>query len=190
LSTDAGEPAQITSTTPQTPHRRPPARPRSLLPLLSPLAFLTLACLHHTTTQMTGICSGENVGRRLTLTIDSVTPAAPDALRRLRDHHFEITLTLANPFSAAPCHDRTGEATISRDELPDALASAVAAKASGAWRVDGLAVAVDLNPGVLDNHLELSLPLDGSAGTWRLSSLVGAVASGRLLPAPPRRRAR
>jgi hypothetical protein len=138
-------------------------------------------CLHHTSTRIQGICTGASVGKRLTLVLDSVTPAADGALMRMRGQRFDITVSLANPLSTAHCEDRSGSATVTVDELPDELARATAPKRGGHWRVDGTRVAVDLNPGDLTRNLQLFLPLDDSPGTWRLAALGGTVASGRLL---------
>jgi hypothetical protein len=67
------------------------------------------------------------------------------------------------------------------DDLPDELASAASGASTAYWRIDSLAVAVDMNRGVADNNLSLSLPLDGSDGHWSLSRLTGVVAQGRLI---------
>jgi hypothetical protein len=127
---------------------------------------------------------GKNVGQHLTLVIDSVTPAASAGLVRLAGHRFDVTLNLFNPLSTAQCQDRTGSASITTDDLPDELANATARKggASGQWQVEGARVDVNLNPGVFDNNLRFSLPLDGSPGSWSLSTFAGAVARGRLIP--------
>jgi hypothetical protein len=47
--------------------------------------------------------------------------------------------------------------------------------------VDSLSVVIELNHGVRDNNLSLSLPLDGSDGHWTLSRFPGVVAEGRLI---------
>ena len=66
--------------------------------------------------------------------------------------------------------------------LPDELARAVTSrKQVPRWRIEAAGVAVDLNPGVIDRNLSFSLPLDGSNGSWSLSTLAGEVARGRLL---------
>jgi hypothetical protein len=151
----------------------------------SPLALLAMllmaSCLHHTSSQIQAVCTGANVGKRLVLVLDSVTPAADGNLMRLKGQRFDITVSLANPPSSARCEDRSGAATVTVDELPDELARATAPKRGGQWRVDGTRVAVDLNPGVLTRNLQLYLPLDGSPGEWRLATLTGTVARGRLL---------
>lgn len=160
-------------------HRRVPL----LVPL--PLTLLVAACLHHATTALTGVCKGENVGRRLALVVDSVTPAAGDELGRLQGERFDVTLNLVNPLSLTRCEDRHGEASVTVDELPDALAAATSRARSPEWRVDGVRVVVELNPGVFDHNLRFSLPLDGRTGRWSLSTFAGVVASGRLLPQEP-----
>jgi hypothetical protein len=142
---------------------------------------VVLGCLHHTSDQIQAVCAGANIGKHLTLVIDSVMPAADGDLVRFRGHRFDITVNLANPLSTSHCEDRSGSASATVEELPDELARATAPKRGGLWRISGTRVAIDLNPGVLDRNLQLFLPLDGSTGEWRLSTLVGAVASGRLL---------
>ena len=49
------------------------------------------------------------------------------------------------------------------------------------WDVEGKTLRVDLNPGVIDNNLSLSLPMNGTNGRWSLSTLAGQVGWGRLL---------
>lgn len=160
----------------------PMRRPSRWTRLVTPLAALLMAsCLHHTSSQIQAVCTGANVGKRLALVLDSVTPAADGNLLRLKGQRFDIMVNLANPLSTAHCEDRSGVATATVDELPDELARATAPKRGGQWRVDGTRVVVDLNPGVLTQNLQLVLPLDGSPGEWRLATLAGAVASGRLL---------
>jgi len=160
----------------------PMHRARKWTSVLGPLAMLLMAsCLHHASSQIQAVCTGANVGTRLVLVLDSVSPAADGNLMRLKGQRFDITVSLANALSTARCEDRSGVATVTVDELPDELARATAPKRGGQWRVDGTRVAVDLNPGVLTRNLQLYLPLDGSPGEWRLATLAGTVARGRLL---------
>ena len=150
---------------------------------LAPLALLVLAlaCAHHASSRMTAVCEGGNVTARVALMIDSVALVGGDELRRLRGERYDIVVNLFNQPGPAPCSDRSGEASVSIDDLPDELASAAAGASSAHWRVDSLAVVVELNRGVRDNNLSLTLPLDGGDGHWSLSRFPGVVAQGRLI---------
>ena len=160
----------------------PPSRlaPRLALAALAPLILL-VACAHHTSSKLIDICGGNDVTARVALVIDSVATAGGDELARLRDERFDIAINIFNPPAPAPCADRTGEASVDVDELPDELASAASRASTAHWRVDSLAVVVELNHGVRDNNLSLTLPLDGGDGHWTLSRFPGVVAEGRLI---------
>lgn len=159
-------------------------RPRTLLrSALAPLAslLLALACVHHTSSRLTDVCGGKDVTARVALVIDSVALVGGDELRRLEGERFGIVVNLFNQLSPTRCADRTGEASVEIEDLPDELASAASGASTAHWRVDSLSVVVDLNHGVRDNNLSLTLPLDGSDGRWSLSRFPGVVAQGRLL---------
>jgi hypothetical protein len=141
----------------------------------------TEGCAHRTSLELSDLCDGRSVAQHLELVIDSVRAPAGAELRRLAGHRFDVELNLINLSRAGRCPDRSGEASI-RAHLPDELANAVTSRKQVArWRIEGTDVAVDLNPGVIDNNLSFSLPLDGGNGRWSLSTIAGEVASGRLL---------
>ena len=154
--------------------------PRLALAALAPLLLLA-ACAHHTSSKMLDLCGGNDVTARVALVIDSVATVGGDELASLRGERFDIAVNLFNVLTPAPCADRTGEASVSIDELPDELASAASRASTAHWRVDSLEVVVELNHGVRDNNLSLTLPLDGSDGHWTLSRFPGVVAEGRLI---------
>src|SRR5690606_32368327 len=112
---------------------------------------------------------------------DSVATVGGDGLSRLRGDRFDIVVNLFDRLEPARCADRSGEASLDVDDLPDELASAASTSGTARWRIDSLAVVVELNPGVYDNNPSFSLPLDGSDGHWTLSRFPGVVARGRLL---------
>lgn len=149
----------------------------------APLACLALVlgCVHHTSSTITDVCSGADVAARVVLVIDSVAPVGGGALGKLRGERFDLVVNLFNQRSDASCTDRTGEASVPLGNLPEELAAAASRASTAHWRVEGEAVVVDLNHGVSDNNLSLTLPLDGSDGEWRLSRFPGVVARGRLL---------
>lgn len=147
-------------------------------------ALAAAGCLpHRTGDSVLDVCRGMDVGEQIVLALDSVGPVASQALHRLQGQRFHLSLTLANPLTTAQCQDRSGSAFASVDKLPDDLAAATDSKRGGQWRIEGTRVAVNLNPGVVDDNLEFSLPLDGRPGTWTLSTFAGRVAWGRLMPA-------
>lgn len=153
---------------------------RALAPLV---ALLASGCLpFHASSSLQDLCNGKSVGESLSLALDSLGPTPPSGLRRLQGHRFHVALSLFNPLSTAHCEDRGGEAHATLDALPDAIAAGASTKHAGRWWVDGTRIAVDLNPGVVDDNLELRLPLDGSIGSWSLSTIAGRTAWGRLIP--------
>ncbi|HEU4640961.1 MAG TPA: hypothetical protein VFS44_00810 [Gemmatimonadaceae bacterium] len=159
-----------------------PARCAARRALLA-AALAASACLpSHTGHSVLDICRGKDVGEELALALDSLGSGAPGTLHRLQGQRFHVSLTLVNPLTPAQCQDRSGTAYLSVDDLPDALAAATSGKKGGQWSIQGTRVSVNLNPGVMDNNLELDLPLDGKPGTWSLSTFAGRVAWGRLLP--------
>jgi hypothetical protein len=137
-------------------------------------------CRVHTTPDLQAVCTGANVAQRLVLSVDSLTSRAGPDLRALAGKKYHVAVTLLGRISTADCPDRSGDATF-EGELPSALASAVASRgrATPHWLVQGVNVLVELNPGVLDNAITITLPLDGSPGRWGLSTLAGEVVSGR-----------
>jgi hypothetical protein len=145
------------------------------------LALLPLACAHRTSSRLSDLCEGGDVAARVVLVIDSVATVGGADLARMRGERFDILVNLFNQLGASSCADRSGEASIEIGDLPDELASAASKSGTAHWRVDSLAVVVDLNHGVRDNNLTFSLPLDGSDGHWTLSRFPGVVAEGRLL---------
>jgi hypothetical protein len=145
------------------------------------LALLPLACAHHTSSRLADLCEGGDVAMRVVLVIDSVATVGGADLARMRGERFDILVNLFNQLEPRSCADRSGEASVEIGDLPDELASAASRSGTAHWRVDSLAVAVELNHGVRDNNLTFSLPLDGSDGHWTLSHFPGVVAEGRLL---------
>lgn len=150
--------------------------------LAAAIVLVSAGCMHGTTSRIAAVCTGANVGKRLTLIVDSVSPAAGRALERLHGQSYDIVLNLSNGGSSTNCQDRYGSGSVSVGELPDALAASANKHGDIQWRVDSLAVAVNLNPGVYDNNLQFVLPLSGGPGSWFLSTFIGRIASGRLLP--------
>jgi hypothetical protein len=145
------------------------------------LALLPLACAQSTSSQLTDLCEGDNVATSVVLVIDSVATVGGDELARLKGERFDIVVNLFNQLQPTACPARSGEASVEIGDLPDELASAASKASTAHWRIDSLAVVVELNRGVADNNLSLSLPLDGSDGHWTLSRFPGVVAEGRLL---------
>jgi hypothetical protein len=145
------------------------------------LALLPLACAHRTSSRLADLCEGGDVATRVVLVIDSVAAVGGADLARLRGDRFDVLVNLFNQLEPRGCADRSGEASIDVGDLPDELGSAASKSGSAHWRVDSLSVVVELNPGVRDNNLTFSLPLDGSDGHWTLSRFPGVVAEGRLL---------
>lgn len=154
----------------------------ALFPLAS-LAF-ALGCVHHTSSKITDVCGGKNVTAYVALAIDSVARVGGDQLAGLRGERFDIVVNLFNQRSTGACPDRGGEASVDVGDLPNELAAAASRASTAHWRVQGLDVVVDLNHGVYDNNLTLSLPLDGGEGRWSLSRFPGVVAQGRLVNNP------
>jgi hypothetical protein len=146
------------------------------------LALLLGACHSRPSYKLTDLCGGATgVTQRLTLVIDSAHPAAGASARGLVGKKYDLTLNLFNLLNPPRCEDRDGEASLS-GYLPDFLSHAVSTrKQVPRWSIEGPDVAVQLNPGVLDDNLSFTLPLDGRDGRWGLSTLAGEVASGRLL---------
>ncbi|HEU4585352.1 MAG TPA: hypothetical protein VFR95_06360 [Gemmatimonadaceae bacterium] len=145
------------------------------------LALSLLACVHRTSSQLADLCEGGDVAAPVVLVVDSVAAVGGGELARLRGKRFDILVNLFNQPGPASCADRGGEASVEIDDLPDELAAAATRASTAHWRVDSLAVVVNLNHGVSDNNLTFSLPLDGSDGRWTLSRFPGVVAQGRLL---------
>ncbi len=144
-------------------------------------ALLPLACVHHTSSRLTDLCEGDNAVARVVLVIDSVATVGGGELARMRGERFDIVVNLFNRLGPGRCVDRSGEASVEIGDLPDELASAASKSGTAHWRIDSLAVVVELNHGVRDNNLSFFLPLDGSDGHWTLSRFPGVVAEGRLV---------
>jgi len=160
------------------------ARDKSVAALL--LALLAAAgCVHRVSSNLDAVCRGERVGQRVTLVVDSVAPGATPELQRLRGARFDLAVTVISTAPTSTCADQSGTASISVDELPDALARAASRTRDANWQVQGTAIAINLNPGVADRNLQFTMPLDGSTGHWSLATFAGPVASGRLLPGKP-----
>lgn len=140
---------------------------------------------HPISNNLAAVCRGEHVSERIALIVDSVAPSGGPELRRLRGARFDLALTVLSTAPTGQCADQMGTASVTVDELPDVLARGASRTRGADWRVQGTAIAINLNPGVADNNLQFLLPLDGGAGHWSLSRLAGPVASGRLLPEPP-----
>ncbi len=155
----------------------------SVLALLTlVLVLLPLACAHPHSSRLTDLCEGGDVTARVALVIDSVATVGGEELARLKGERFDIAIGLFNDkLEPTRCADRSGEASVEIGDLPDELASAASKASTAHWRVDSLSVVIELNHGVRDNNLSLSLPLDGSDGRWTLSRFPGVVAEGRLI---------
>ncbi len=154
----------------------------TVLPLVAAaFALGPLACAHATSSRLADLCRGESVTARVALVIDSVATVGGDELARMKNERFDIAVNLFSQLEPTSCADRSGEASVEIGDLPDELASAASKAGTAHWRVDSLAVVVELNHGVRDNNLSLSLPLDGSDGHWALSRFPGVVAQGRLI---------
>jgi hypothetical protein len=145
------------------------------------LVLLPLSCAHPHSSRLTDLCEGDDVTARVALVIDSVATVGGEELARLKGERFDIAIGLFNALEATRCADRSGEASVEIGDLPDELASAASKASTAHWRVDSLSVVIELNHGVRDNNLSLSLPLDGSDGHWTLSRFPGVVAEGRLI---------
>ena len=143
--------------------------------------LLPLACTHPRGSRLADLCEGDNVVARVALTIDSVATVGGAELTRLKGDSFDIAISLFNQLEPARCPDRSGEANVDIGDLPDELASAASRASTAHWWIEGLSVVVELDRGVRDDNLSLSLPLDGSDGRWTLSRFPGVVAEGRLL---------
>ena len=151
--------------------------------LLTPLAF---AC-HHDAETLAPLCAGRETTQRVDVTIDTVMPAAGQALGVLKGRSFAIQLTFApgpatgaaaGTGGASGCEGKMGTAKFSGD-VPEPLRTATDPGGSGAWRIEGDMVFLDLNPKSRDNNLVMVLPLAGGAGHWGLSTFAGEVTRGR-----------
>ncbi|MGH7624239.1 MAG: hypothetical protein ACREOJ_02855, partial [Gemmatimonadaceae bacterium] len=112
------------------------------------LAFLALAgCVHRVSSNLEAVCRGERVGKRITLIVDSVAPRAEPELQRLRGARFDLVVSVLSTALTSTCADQMGTASVSVDELPDALAQAASRTRDADWRVQGTAIVINLNPG-------------------------------------------
>ncbi|HET7586147.1 MAG TPA: hypothetical protein VFK13_14640 [Gemmatimonadaceae bacterium] len=150
--------------------------------VLAAFATATLtACATSGTSRVSGVCERSTVVQHVVLVVDSVSPRAGPELVPLQGDRVNLTLTLLpdrDPLHHCP--DVSGPAAWS-GELPDVLRTGAGDSAQAAWRIEGDAVAMNLNPGVFDNNLLITLPLSGEVGHWGLSTFVGEVVGGRVL---------
>ena len=162
---------------------RGPTQPKRLELVL---LLAMLACRPVIHADLGALCEGSNVAKHYTMVLDSVSDRATDDLRRLTGRRFRMDVGLYNgdkPYSVSrhKCEDSFGEGHF-QAELPDALARFTSRSGTLRWTIQGPQIDVDLNPGVVDQNLQLALPLDGISSRWTVGSLAGAVAGGRLLP--------
>ncbi|HEX5438547.1 MAG TPA: hypothetical protein VFW98_15445 [Gemmatimonadaceae bacterium] len=138
------------------------------------------ACAANASPQMDDLCGGSPVQQELTLVLDTVRAVPATPLQALAGQRFHMTLRLLPLPGTARCRNATGTASFQAD-LPDEMTAGITQRASPTWRIMGISVVVDFNPGVADDNLRVVLPLNGGAGRWQLSRLTGLVAGGRVL---------
>lgn len=144
-------------------------------------AFGLAACTRPVSSRLSDLCGGYSVVQHVVLVVDTLTPRAGIAAQRLKGNSYPLTINLNNLLNHRRCEDNSGEGAVI-GYLPDALTSAVATrKQVMRWDVEGKVIRVDLNPGVIDNNLNFTLPLNGGTGRWSLATLAGQVGFGRLL---------
>jgi len=138
-------------------------------------------CGHPVSEKLADVCFGYSVVQHVVLVVDTLTPrVGPDA-QKLIGKSYPVTINLHTLLNHRRCEENSGEGAV-LGYLPDVLTAAVATrKQVMRWYVEGTTLRVDLNPGVIDNDLNFSLPLDGRAGRWSLAHLSGEVGFGRLL---------
>jgi hypothetical protein len=154
---------------------------RSQVFLLSASLLALSACSHRVSGRLADLCGGFSVVQHVVLVVDTLTPRAGADAQRLVGKTYPITINLHNILNPHRCEDRSGEGAV-LGYIPDALKTAVASrKQVMRWDVEGKTLRVDLNPGVIDNNLNFSLPMDGTNGRWSLATLAGQVGWGRLL---------
>jgi len=150
------------------------------VPLFASLLAL-FACSHSVSPKLSDLCGGYSVVQHVVLVVDTLTARAGPASQRLAGKQYPLTINLNNILNPRNCDDRAGEGAV-LGYLPDVLSSAVTSrKQVMRWDVEGKNLRVDLNPGVIDNNLSFTLPMNGTAGRWSMSTLAGQVGWGRLL---------
>ena len=139
------------------------------------------ACSHPVSERLSDLCGGYSVVQHVVLVIDTLTPRAGSDAQKLKGNSYPVTINLNNLRSRKRCEDNSGEGVV-LGYLPDALTAAVATrKQVMRWDIEGKTLRVDLNPGVIDNNLNFSLPMNGSDGRWSLAKLSGEIGFGRLM---------
>lgn len=139
------------------------------------------ACSHPVSERLVDLCSGYSVVQHVYLVVDTLTPRAGSDAQRIRGRAYPVTINLHTLLNHKNCQDNSGEGAV-LGYLPDVLTAAVATrKQVMRWGVEGKMLRVDLNPGVIDNNLNFSLPLDGGDGRWSLAKLSGQIGWGRLV---------
>ena len=154
---------------------------RRVVPWVVAAIVALSACAHPVSTRIADLCQGSSVVQHVILVVDTLTPRAGTDAQRLKGTSYPLTINLNNLLNHRRCEDNSGEGAV-LGYLPDALKTAVATrKQVMRWSIQGRAIRVDLNPGVIDNNLYFELPLDGSPGRWSLARLAGQIGFGRLL---------
>jgi hypothetical protein len=155
---------------------------RGYIPVVAAsLLLLAAACSRPASARLSDLCGGSSVVQYVTLVVDTLTPRAGPAAQRLVGKRYPLTINLNNILNSRNCEDRSGEGAVI-GYLPDVLTAAEATrKQVMRWQIDGNVLRVDLNPGVIDNNLNFTLPLNGKDGRWALATLAGEVGWGRLL---------
>ena len=139
------------------------------------------ACSHPVSEKLSDLCGGYSVVQHVVLMLDTLTPRAGSDAQKLKGNSYPVTINLNNLRSRKRCEDNSGEGVV-LGYLPDALTAAVATrKQVMRWDIEGKTLRVDLNPGVIDNNLNFSLPMDGGDGRWSLAKLSGEIGFGRLV---------
>ena len=150
---------------------------------LSVLVFgtaLALACAPKKPLTLAALCAGTPATAHVAATIDTTRPPAGPELTAARGTRFELTLTFeaaSTRGAESHCSGTAGTATFS-GTFPDRIRGATSANGRASWRVEGDTVLLDLNPGMRDNNVFVSLPLNGGHGHWGLSTFAGEVAGG------------
>lgn len=148
---------------------------------LSASLLAPFACAHAVSHNLSDLCGGYSVVQHVVLVVDTLTSRAGRDAERLVGKKYPITINLNNILNPRNCEDRAGEGAV-LGYIPDALATAVTSrKQVMRWDVEGKVLRVDLNPGVIDNNLTFTLPMNGTDGRWAMSTLAGQIGWGRLL---------
>jgi len=142
-------------------------------------ALAVLSCRPGVRTEVSALCEGKGVEGHYTMSVDHVEPRAGDDMQRLIGHKYDLEVGLYSPQHHRRCEDSYGQGRF-RAELPSALERYTSRSGAVSWTMDGKTVVANLHPEAVYDNLLLSLPIDGSAPTWSLSTLAGRVAGGSL----------